>query len=40
MAFAPNGLRHHATSNGDNLKLDTVSGTESIDIEKVAVVGE
>ncbi len=34
--FAQNGLRH-MPSTGDSLKLDTVSGTASIDIEKGAV---
>ena len=35
-----NGLRHHTTSIGNGLKLDIVSGTASIDIEKGSVVGD
>jgi hypothetical protein len=40
-AQTQNGLRHHTTSTaGNGLKLDTVPGTPSIDIEKGSVVGE
>jgi hypothetical protein len=35
-----NGLRHHTTAIGNGLKLGTVSGTPSIDIEKGSAVGE
>jgi hypothetical protein len=40
IAFAPNGQRRHTTTTGDNLKLETVSGTPSIDIEKGSVIGD
>ena len=39
IAFAQNARRHPVTTTGDNLKLETVSGTPSIDIEKGSVVG-
>lgn len=40
ITFAQNGPRPHTTPAGDRHKLDTVSRTESIDIEKGAVVGD
>ena len=39
ITFAQNGLRHHMTTTGDRLKLENLSRTESIDIEKCAVAG-
>jgi hypothetical protein len=39
LTFAQNGLRRHATSINDNLKLDTMSGTPTLDLEKSSVVG-
>ena len=40
ITFGRNGLHQPTTSNDDNLKLETISGTASIDIEKVANVGD
>jgi hypothetical protein len=38
ITFAQNGRRHHTTSISDTLKLDTIPGMASIDVEKGAVV--
>ena len=40
IAFVQNGLRHNTSSNRESLVLDTASGTESIGVEKAAVVGD
>ena len=39
LTFAQNELRRHAASIGDNVKLDTISGTQASDVEKSSVVG-
>ncbi len=38
LTFVENGLRHHTTSAGDSLKLDSVSRMVTIDIEKSTVI--
>jgi hypothetical protein len=38
IVFAQSGQRHQRTSIDDTLKLDTISGTASLDVEKGAAV--